>query len=1066
MRSYRIRGSAIALAVLLGACGGTDTADEGKASAAAGESRAKLLRADASEEVAGSGRLDKRLANARGTVAVWVSLDQDSVAARQAKLASAAGLERALAKGGAAGSAAASMKAQLGAHRQSLHKQQQDTSERLASLGASELGRVSVAHNAIAVSVDAAQLASLAALPGVARVRPVLDYQMMLGETVPYVGAAAQHAVGVDGRGVRIAVLDSGVDYTHRNLGGPGTVAAYGECFAQRQAAPSGNCANLIGPNAPKVYGGFDFVGETWTGGANSPARTEDPNPIDQQGHGTNVADIAAGRSADGSHRGVAPGARILAVKVCSAVSTSCNGVAMLKGMDFAIDPNGDGDTSDAVDVINLSLGSPYGQIEDDMTQAVTNAVNLGVVVAASAGNGGNKPYIAGSPSIAPGAISVAETTVPSDSAQPLVITAPAAIAASYANTARLEWAPVDAPVVGNIVFVGRGCAADALLANPAGRIALIDRGTCNISEKVDKAARAGAIGVLVGLIAPGDAVGFVLGNGSQFVPSLVITQATSNLIKGQLQAGNLVTARIAPADAIALQGSIVASSSRGASISTQGIKPEIGAPGASVSARVGTGDGQRVFGGTSGAAPMVAGAAALMVQAHPQRSPLQIKAMLMNSAEPATTTNPALVPGERAPVTRVGAGELRADRAVKLAAAAWDRQAQSASLSFGAPDVDTVTLLRRTLTVENFSGQGKRFSVRTSFRDAADQATGAVQMNFPSQVWVPAGGRAEIPVAMIIDAAKLPDWSLNGGSLGGNGAALNGPEFDGAFTLTAGGETLTVPWHVLPRKSSRMVVLPWLRGDDLQMVNHGAATGEYDLYSLTGSSPRLPASERPGPGDNFALVDLKSVGVRYLPAAATGGAGDLLEFGIAVWDRNAHPLYPRGVEIDIDTNGDGVNDWAVYQTESGGFGASGQSTVVLLNLATGAGSIYFFNDADLNSGVMRFLVPMNASGGFARNLGVQPGTTIRFSAYAYDNYFTDNITDAIEGMRFTPGAPRFTTAVAGADTGTVASRGALARVPLRTNAAVTAEQSTESGLLLMFRANNGEESLELQPPR
>ena len=66
-----------------------------------------------------------------------------------------------------------------------------------------------------------------------------------------------------------------------------------------------------------------------------------------------------------------------------------------------------------------------------------------------------------------------------------------------------------------------------------------------------------------------------------------------------------------------------------------------------------------------------------------------------------------------------------------------------------------------------------------------------------------------------------------------------------------------------------------------------------------------------------------------------------------------------------------------------------------------------FYTDADLNSGNVIFTVPMNSSAG-AVNVGVQPGTTFGFSVYAFDNYFTGNLTDSIEGMRFTPGAPRY----------------------------------------------------------
>src|SRR4029077_18583360 len=97
-----------------------------------------------------------------------------------------------------------------------------------------------------------------------------------------------------------------------------------------------------------------------------------------------------------------------------------------------------------------------------------------------------------------------------------------------------LVFAPVNMPVTGNVVYVGRGCPGDTYLANPSGQIALIDRGTCAVSLKVDAAAKAGAIGTLIGLVAPGDAVSFSYG-GTNFVPSLVITQATSNAIKTAL---------------------------------------------------------------------------------------------------------------------------------------------------------------------------------------------------------------------------------------------------------------------------------------------------------------------------------------------------------------------------------------------------------------------------------------------------------------------------------------------------------------------------------------------------
>ena len=493
------------------------------------------------------------------------------------------------------------------------------------------------------------------------------------------------------------------------------------------------------------------------------------------------MADIIAGKSADGTHKGMAPGAKILAVKVCSAVSTSCNGVALLLGVDFALDPNRDGDLSDSVDVMNLSLGSDYGQIEDDLTQALTNAVNFGVSVVASAGNGSDRPYKVGSPSISPGVISVAQTQVPSAKSIPLLVNAPAVIAGLYSNTETLAFAPVGSnDTSGDIKTALQAGGTNNLACAPlpagslAGKIALIDRGTCSVSLKVDAAAKAGAIGVLIALVAPGDAITFSYGGGTNFVPSLVIQQSLGISIKARLAAGETVNVSIKASAPIPLVGSMAGSSSRGPSMSTQGIKPEIGAPGASLSAEVGTGAGETAFGGTSGAAPMVAGAAALMLQAHPARSPLQIKAMLMNSAETNVYTSPAFYPGQLAPITRIGAGELRVNRSVLLSAAAWDTAAKSATLSFGAVEADKQTVVKRTLTVENFSATAKQFNITTSFRYANDEASDAVRVQAPSVVNVGPNSSATVEVSLLINPTRLPTWTLNGGSLGGNGLLLN----------------------------------------------------------------------------------------------------------------------------------------------------------------------------------------------------------------------------------------------------------------------------------------------------
>lgn len=1051
----------IASAALLNACGGGSDQAESQASASnetamAGPSAAGSLISSSPHRVAAPAgivvnRIDKRLRGTSGPVQVWVSLEQNSVAAQRVALAEASGVSTA--EGGELVKSMSAVRKGVADHRQRISESQSGLAGSIAALGGSELARVQVAHNAIAVQIDAAQLTALAALQGVAKIRPVLRYEMTLAETVPYVGGTAVQASGRDGTGVTVAVLDSGIDYTHRNLSGAGTAAAYAAAYGASPADPLNKTLDGLFPTA-KVIAGFDFVGEDWP----NTAEVQDPDPIDFQGHGTHVADIIAGSSLDGVHKGMAPGAKLVAVKVCSAVATSCSGIALLQGMDFALDPNGDGDTSDAVDVINMSLGSNYGQIEDDLSLASTNAVKLGVVVVTSAGNGANKPYIVGSPSIAPGVISVAQTEVPSAEAVPLVVNTPAAIAGIYGNTATVDWAPVGSGVTGDVAFIGRGCPAgsvpgvpgpDPFLSNPAGKIALIDRGGCSVSLKVDYAVSAGATGVLIGLVAPGDAVSFSYGGGTNFAPTLVIQQSLSTAIKGQLTAGQTVNVSISPAAAIPLVGSIASTSSRGPSISYQSIKPEIGAPGGSVSAEAGTGTGETAFGGTSGAAPMVAGAAALLLQAYPNRSPEKIKAMLMNSAETVVYTNPALLPGELAPITRIGAGELRVDRAIAQTSIAWNRASRSAALSFGAVEADSRMVIERTLRVENLSNTERLFTITPSFRYANDEATGAVKVEVRSRLRISPRGFEDVEVKLIIDPSKLPTWTLNGGSLGGNGAALNGPEYDGYITLTAGSEKLSVPWHVLPRKAAETDATLTDRGrpgPTVNLRNRGAEFGEYEVFSLIGVNRRVPRSELPSPGDNFAVIDMRAVGVRYLSAAVFGA--DYLEFAINTFGRRAHPNYPAEFDIYLDTTGDGVPDFVVYNAENGGFGVTGQNLTFLANLTTGIATAYFFTDADLNSGNVIMTVPMAP-------MALAAGTTVGITAYAFDNYFSGFLTDEIADMRFTPGIPRF--GVVGLPFGSVPSKGS-ANLGV-TTATLPESLSSERGLLMMYRRNAGMEA-------
>jgi minor extracellular serine protease Vpr len=890
---------------------------------------------------------------------------------------------------------------------------EQDTVARvIRSAGGRELGRVSRSANAIAATVDASAIATIAAAPGVVAVSPVKTYEMDLSETVPYIGGRAgafAQPGGADGTGVVVAVLDSGVDYTHANLGGPGTDEAYKAAYGVGVGDPLQTTLDGLFPTA-KVVGGYDFVGELWpTFGA----RSEDPDPIDFEGHGTHVADIIAGVD------GVAPGASILAVKVCSAVSPSCNGIALLKGMDFALDPNGDGSIEDAVDIINMSLGASYGQSEDDLSFAAANAVAAGVTVVASAGNSADRPYIVGSPSSAPGVISVAQTQVPGAVAFPLTVTGitPQAIN----NTATLDWAPVGSGFTGEVVQVGQYCpsvtttipetpATPAFNGNsPAGKVALIDRGTCAISLKVDRATKAGAIGVLIANNAAGDPPSFSFGGGDlPMVPSLVITLADGNRIKAALGGTGVnpaVVASVGGATSVPLVGSMVASSSRGPSMSSDEIKPDIGAPGASVSAIAGSGTDTGAFGGTSGAAPMVAGAAALLLSTGPM-DPLTVKARLMGSAETDVLTNPRTQPGVLAPITRIGGGEVRADRAAAVSTVAFDSTPGGSgqpSLSFGAPRLTRTTTLERRLTVRNLSNQNRTYTLTPSFRYADDQASGAVTPSIVggNTISVQAGRERTVTVRLVVDPSRLPAWPFAAvGGLLGNGGLLNGPEFDGYVRVSGGGDTVTVPWHVLPRAAgditaNRPVVSTGSNNSTVTLSANGPINGGFSAYALTGTSGRIPRGQLAGAGENKADIDLRAVGVR------TFAADNVVQFAVSTWDERSHPAYPAGFEIAVDSDRDGNPDWLVFQQELGTFASTGTPAVYVQSANGGPASAFFFLLADLNSTLREFTVPMSA-------LGIAPGQQFDFSVLAYDNYFSGVVTDSIGTMTYTAEAPRY----------------------------------------------------------
>jgi len=886
------------------------------------------------------------------------------------------------------------------AYTDALLAKQAQVSDAVTALGGTTLAHFTKLVNGVAVEISGAQVRDLRAIPGVVSVSPLSNYELALDETVPWIGAADVQAMGFDGTGITVAVVDSGIDYTHAHLGGSGLQADTDQALAEASQPADPR----LFPSA-KVIGGYDFVGSSWP---NTP-EIPDPNPMDDEagltdGHGTHVASIIGGVETDDLGPGVAPGVEFYALKVCSSVSTSCSGLALLQAMEWAADPDGNGLFDDRADVLNMSLGSNYGQPSDDLSAASELAVELGTVVVASAGNGGNFPYIAGSPSTARSVISVAQTTVPSavlyrirrDTPEPPVI--------MDANWQTWSAAPTG-PITGDVVY-GNGDGTNRLGCDPftadlTGKVSLVDRGTCSISIKISNAAAAGAEMAIVALIAPGPPLSFSYGGGDPSIPGFVVTQASGVLLKA---AGARATVDPTdPALTIALLDVMEGTSSRGPAFDVNYLKPNIGAPGASRSASSGD-QGYSIFGGTSGAAPMVSGAAAQLLEkagGSGSLEPVVVKALLMNNA--VTDTWQDFPGGMLNPVSRQGAGRVDVAASAMAESVAWVPADNDIALSFGFETVADHYTDSKTVEVINTSAITKTYSIEAGFRYANDEDAGAEVMLSADTLTVVAGGSGTFDVDLHADPTMLKDWTLYGGGTFGaaGGDLLTDAEIDGFLTLTADdGEVITLPWHFLPRQAADVMAGEAAQTApyefDVPLTNDSMVDGSVEVYPLVDMSPEIVV---PPGAINTNPADIQYVGVDAIRWSATE---NLLLFPISTWDSRSHPLE---VEFDvyIDVDQDGVDDYVAYNGVVA-FAGDPRAVSVLADLATGTATIMSFLDTTLNSGVM--VIPV---------IVPDADMAFNFQVYGFDWYITGDLwdtspADALDGAYhvFDAAAPAF----------------------------------------------------------
>ncbi|HMC72526.1 MAG TPA: S8 family serine peptidase, partial [Mycobacteriales bacterium] len=426
--------------------------------------------------------------------------------------------------------------AQRASIRDDLKAKQNAIAPSIAKAGGTILGQMADAYNGILVTTTEGAIPTLSALPGVASVVSVKSFQPdnLHGAAVIAAPQAWQTFAGANpGAAVKVADVDSGVDYTHADFGGPGTVAAYTAAHAHADDATlDPSVSGSFGAAAPKVKGGYDFAGDGYNAAGSGAALTPhpDPNPLDcnsgsTAGHGTHVSGTIAGfgvlpdgttysgnyngstiSPADASQLfasgwkvgpGIAPKADLYMYRVFGCAGSSS---IVSLGIDKAV--------ADGVNVINLSLGSPFGGQDDPTSMAVQAALDAGVTVVTSAGNSGSAGYIVGSPSTTNGALSVAaiDGSVQNFPAGSLALTPGGTIKAIDANSEDNAGSNVPTATGLHVKVVRNpdgsvslGCSVAAFqAANVTGAVAVVARGTCARVSKAIYGSDAGAAAVVM----------------------------------------------------------------------------------------------------------------------------------------------------------------------------------------------------------------------------------------------------------------------------------------------------------------------------------------------------------------------------------------------------------------------------------------------------------------------------------------------------------------------------------------------------------------------------------------
>jgi minor extracellular serine protease Vpr len=428
------------------------------------------------------------------------------------------------------------------------------------------------------------------------------EIKTYIENSVPYVGAGIPRMDGIDGTGIKIAIIDTGVDFNHPDLFGWG---------------PDG-----------KVIGGYNFI-------------QENQLPMDNNGHGTKVAGVIA---ADGYTLGVAPKAKILAYKV-SEDGEGVSSELIMRAIEKAIE--------DEADIINISLG--VNKTNSKIDRAVNHALDNGIFVVTAAGNDGPELKTIGSPGRNFGSVTVGATY--NNMTSSLIATLEVD-EKDFTVIPMVGSSKTEEPIIGKIIFGGFGKISDLKEMDVKDAIVIVERGSdvkgelLFFSIKEMNAASAGAKALIVYNNESGIFLGELVHELSEpgYIPQIPVVSMDR---EEGLEIIELIKNDNKGIMHLFYNPDFVAHFSSRGPVSPFYMKPDIVAPGAYINSTQNNAS-YNFTSGTSFVAPHVSGAAALLLQKNPELQNHEIKSLLLTTVQPVSDAY-----GQKFSLHESGAGRL-----------------------------------------------------------------------------------------------------------------------------------------------------------------------------------------------------------------------------------------------------------------------------------------------------------------------------------------------------------------------------------------------------------------------